>query len=148
MIDGISSFYKGLAVNVTMLEAKLEIKARIGKFPPVELQYSQIVNVALLSESEVIEKEKSVIGRGIVGGLLLGPLGAQVGAISGVGTKTKEKQHHYVVINYTPSAGGEIQAISFEIVGASFGTDKFIEELKAACGIKDAKFCVSEPISL
>jgi len=44
------------------------------------------------AEYEQITKDKSVIGRAIVGGLLLGPVGAIVGGMSGIGTKTKTKQ--------------------------------------------------------
>ena len=43
------------------------------------------------AEYETIEKDKSVIGRAIVGGLLLGPVGAIVGGMSGIGTKQETK---------------------------------------------------------
>ena len=43
------------------------------------------------AEYETIEKDKSVIGRAIVGGLLLGPVGAIVGGMSGIGTKKETK---------------------------------------------------------
>lgn len=151
MVDGIPSFSKGVvdkpAVNVTMLDDRIVIKARIGRYAPVELRYTQIVNAAAVTEKEIIEKEKSVIGRGIVGGLLFGRLGAQVGAMSGIkGTKKKVESHRYVVINYTPSDGGDVKVISFEIVGATMGIDKFMADVRAACGIEsvDSK----APISL
>ncbi len=43
------------------------------------------------AEYATIEKDKSVIGRAIVGGLLLGPVGAIVGGMSGIGTKKETK---------------------------------------------------------
>ena len=43
------------------------------------------------AEYETIEKDKSVIGRAVVGGLLLGPVGAIVGGMSGIGTKKETK---------------------------------------------------------
>lgn len=42
-----------------------------------------------ISHKQLGTEDKSVIGRAVVGGLLLGPLGAVVGGISGVGSKTK-----------------------------------------------------------
>lgn len=57
------------------------------------------------AEYESITKDKSVIGRAIVGGLLLGPVGAIVGGMSGIGTKTskkqvkKEKRDVYAIVN-------------------------------------------------
>ena len=43
------------------------------------------------AEYETIEKDKSVIGRAVVGGLLLGPVGAIVGGMSGIGAKKETK---------------------------------------------------------
>lgn len=55
-------------------------------------------------EVEVIEKDKSVILRAVAGGVLLGPVGAVVGGMSGIGTKKntiitqREKTDTYVTI--------------------------------------------------
>lgn len=62
----------------------------------MSIEYSDITNAEVLTETE--EENKSVIGRAIVGGLLLGPVGAVVGGISGTGKK--EKNHYFLRITY------------------------------------------------
>lgn len=44
------------------------------------------------THTETEQRDKSAIGRAAVGGALLGPLGAVVGAASGIGTKTIERR--------------------------------------------------------
>lgn len=47
--------------------------------------FDRIVSISLEDKEQVFEqKEKSVVGRAIVGGLLLGPVGAIVGGMSGL----------------------------------------------------------------
>lgn len=47
-----------------------------------------IVYWSILKKDEIFEtKKKSVLGRAIIGGILLGPVGAVVGGISGIGEK-------------------------------------------------------------
>lgn len=53
----------------------------------VQLELKQEVTP---EEREIIDKDKSVIGRAVVGGLILGPVGAVVGGMSGLGTKKQE----------------------------------------------------------
>ncbi|MCL2651143.1 MAG: SHOCT domain-containing protein [Candidatus Azobacteroides sp.] len=48
-----------------------------------EIQYITIEN----QEQIIVKKNKSVVGRAVVGGLFLGPLGALIGGMSGTGTK-------------------------------------------------------------
>lgn len=79
--------------------------------PEVYLKYSQITNVDFLSEKEMIEKNKSVCGRAVVGGIVLGPLGALVGGMSGIGSKNKTSMDYYMIINYKSSADDEIKVI-------------------------------------
>lgn len=52
-----------------------------------QLHYSQIVAMHHLEAVKVKKKGKSVIGRAILGGIFLGPLGAVIGGVSGVGNK-------------------------------------------------------------
>jgi len=60
----------------------------------------QIISIKQASNEELAEVEKSVIGRAVIGGLILGPLGAVIGGISGVGSKNKHIKKHYVIINF------------------------------------------------
>lgn len=82
----------------------------------------------LLQKKRLLKKNKSVIGRAIVGGVLIGGLGAVVGAMSGLSKKQKAEKHYYMVINYKMEE--EIKTLSFEIVGASLHWDIFLKELR------------------
>lgn len=75
---------------------------------------SQITNAEVKTESEVIEQNKSVIGRGIVGGLLFGGLGAIIGGMSGTGTVKRYRNHRYFIINYR-NFSGDLSVVSFQI---------------------------------
>jgi len=106
-LEGIESFSKDTVVCLKLHENELEIKRSFFTKPSAFLNYSQITNAAVVREQEIIEIDKSVVGRAIVGGLLLGPLGAEIGGISGVGKKKKTKYSCYLIINYIPSASEE-----------------------------------------
>ncbi len=135
MIDGIAAFSKGAAVSITLADNGIEIRQRLGKAAPALLSYAQIKGAASVSEKEVKEADKSVIGRAVVGGVLLGPLGAVIGGMSGIGKKEKAKEKTYFVINYIAAGSDEPKVLSFEIVGATIGFRPFLAELKEKCGI-------------
>lgn len=142
-VDGIPQIPQGMAIRLTLDDNnnRLIIELRIGNKPPVYLDYNQIVNAGLVTDRDVIEKNKSVIGRAAIGGLLIGPLGAIIGGISGTGNKKTTIGKNYIVINYRPSQSpDDIKAISFEIVGASLHWDSFLKALKT----KFAQNLVSE----
>jgi len=80
-------------------------KVTIGDKCTIPLQ--DIKNIAILTEKELVEKEKSVIGRAVVGGALLGPLGAVVGGMSGVKNKQVTKEKCFMVIDYQGHDGPE-----------------------------------------
>jgi hypothetical protein len=147
-VDGIEGFGKGLAVEVSINNVNecITIKSRIDKKkPPVHLKFEQITGVNVVSEKEIIEKSKSVTGRAVAGGVLLGPLGAIVGGMSGIGSKQKSETHYFIVINYK-SRAEEIKVLSFEIVGASLHWSSFVEELRGK--IETIKFDETEEIYL
>jgi hypothetical protein len=67
-----------------------------------DIHYAQIIDVKYIDRSSLIkweEKDKSVLGRAAVGAIVLGPIGAIVGGISGVGKK-KQGFPHCAVINF------------------------------------------------
>ncbi len=67
---------------------------------PFQIHNSQIIELIHTSKTELIKESKSVIGRSIAGGLLLGPLGAIVGGMSGIGHKENQGSKHFLIINY------------------------------------------------
>lgn len=60
-----------------------------------------------IQPDEITEKDKSVIGRAVVGGLLLGPVGAIVGGMSGIGTKQKVKKGNVDLYLYIKTSDRE-----------------------------------------
>jgi len=139
MEDGLNTIPKGALIRVTLEENELTIKTSFSKQEPSHLKYNQIVNAGVIREEEIIEKSKSVLGRAAVGGLVLGPLGAIVGGISGTGKKEKTKLKAYYVINYKSSHDDEVKVLSFLITGNSGGLTKFDKELKDYVGIKEER---------
>lgn len=71
----------------------------------------QITNMSFATKETIIEQNKSVIGRAAVGGLILGPLGAIIGGISGVGSKSVLKGKYYLVINFWDVYTRKLQTI-------------------------------------
>lgn len=65
------------------------------------IKYKDIISINRYNEQEIVQKDKSVIGRAIVGGVLTGGIGAVVGGMSGVGSKSKKgKMRFFVNIDY------------------------------------------------
>lgn len=120
-IDGISGFCGGDAVTLTVDKnnEKILILKRLNKKVRCELDQSTIINAQIVSDQQLQQKDKSVVGRAAVGALLAGPLGAMIGGMSGVGTKTKSKKISLLLITYLE--GNTEKAIALEVVGASIG---------------------------
>ncbi len=75
---------------------------------------SQIISINTAWREDIVKTDKSVIGRAVVGGLILGPLGAVVGGMSGIGSKEEYKNKYYIIINYwdIPSQSAQTLLIS------------------------------------
>jgi hypothetical protein len=67
----------------------LEIQAGIGfKLMRIALSFEQIDFIVIEAQKQITEKkEKSIVGRALLGGILLGPVGAIVGGMTGIGNK-------------------------------------------------------------
>lgn len=81
------------------------LKIHSGVFKKFEIPYSNIITVLYEDRDSLGNyktKDKSVVGRAVAGGLLLGPLGAVIGGMSGIGTKSRklDQETDYLIINY------------------------------------------------
>lgn len=97
---------KGLMYDVALYADHLEIRLPLHK-EKTTLMYNQITDIEYGSRTDIVEKNKSVIGRAVAGGILLGGLGAVIGAVSGIGKKKKKETHLYFIISYTATDGDE-----------------------------------------
>lgn len=88
-IDVNSLFHTPLLVNFRKRTAGLEISILHGlKQYITGIKNEHIKSISIEDKDQIYEhKEKSIIGRAIVGGLILGPVGAIVGGMTGIGTK-------------------------------------------------------------
>lgn len=84
-------------VKVILHTHGIEIVQGLINFFPIH--QSQIISIKKTSREEIAQSNKSVFGRAVVGGLILGPVGAVIGGMSGMG-KEKIVNKHYLVVNY------------------------------------------------
>ena len=136
-VDGIESYNKGTSIVLSLDDENknMQMKARVYKKPPVFLNFGQIIGVGVISEKDIIEKSKNTVGRAVAGGVVLGPLGAIIGGMSGIGNKKKNETHYFMVVNYK-SKDEEIKVLSFEIIGASLHWSSFVEEFRKRIPVK------------
>ncbi|MBP0725517.1 hypothetical protein J5Y03_09990 [Bacillus sp. RG28] len=79
-----------------------------------EIKLEKLRAAVVKTEKELIEKNKSVVGRALIGSLIVPGLGTIVGGMSGVGTKTKKgPSNTYLILNYLNS-NGELDAVTFK----------------------------------
>lgn len=77
------------------------------------IKLENVLDVIVATKKEIVAKNKSVVGRGVAGAVLFGPVGAMLGGMSGLGKKEKSvKKGPFLVISYK-SKEGEIKNITF-----------------------------------
>ncbi|WP_057567455.1 hypothetical protein [Paraclostridium sordellii] len=98
-----------IVINQTKLNGfKFEV---INTF---KVKLENVLDIAVATEKEIIDMNKSVIGRGAVG-MIFGPVGAILGGMSGIGTKKViKKKDTLFVISYV-SKDEEIKNITFKV---------------------------------
>lgn len=84
-----------------------------GGLKPFYISHDQIIDMKFVTHKQLATEKKSVIGRAVVGGVLLGPLAAVVGGISGIGTKTKKLGDYLFVINFWDVYTHQVQTLFF-----------------------------------
>lgn len=72
-------------VNVAARTNGISIHFGFNNFP---ISYDQIIELKSVSHQQLSSEGKSILGRAAVGWLLLGPAGAIVGGLAGLGSKT------------------------------------------------------------
>lgn len=109
-MHGIPHASQNALANIFINDEKMVVECKGITF---ELKLERVTAAEGVSRTDLLKQDKSVIARGVVGGLLLGPIGAIVGGMSGVGTK--DKKGAFLVINYRSSATDQIEVIIFDM---------------------------------
>lgn len=88
-----------VSIRYAYLEIAIIPENKKGEYRYIDLSYDKILDVGAKTDKkiETTEKDKSVILRGVAGGVLFGPVGAVIGGMSGIGKKQKQKE---VITNY------------------------------------------------
>ena len=111
------------------------IEPNAGKNPRTilntyKLPFDRILAVDIINHQNITEKNKSVIGRGLAGGLLFGPAGMFLGGLSGTGVKRSTKITYFLSFSYE-NKENEINNILFDIQGAVKPCGSFIMDLRS-----------------
>lgn len=133
LLQDIGKLGKNNMTKVELCEDHIELSNAIQR-KPLTLKYSQITDVQYTQNIETVEKSKSVIGRAIIGKALFGDVGAQVGGMSGLGTKSKKELHFLFAISYI-SSSGEDAVLLFEDTRLYHGA-KLYSNLRSKCNIQ------------
>lgn len=141
LLEDVGDLGKGNMTKIKLQDDHLELSNLMQK-TPTSLKYSKITDVQYSSEIEIIEKSKSVIGRAIVGKMLFGNVGAQVGAISGMGKKQKKERHFLFAISYI-AVSGDDAVLLFEDTRLHHGF-KLYQNLLSKCNLSTTNSNVSE----
>lgn len=94
------------------------------------IPYKQIVDVESFTEKELLEKKKSTVGRMVVGGLLMGDIGALIGYLDAQNPKIKEKETQYLLLHYLNYDNAEqVSTIAFSMdPNITWGLHNFIQK--------------------
>lgn len=120
----------GIAYKLTLLDDKIEIKQRIGNSNPTYIFYNQLKSYKMVSEKEILDKNKS-ISSAVIGGVLFGGVGAVVGAVNGASQHKTETKYYY---EFVFDDNGEEKIARLEIVGATLGLSNMEKQLKNKVG--------------
>jgi hypothetical protein len=122
-IEGISSLREEEKCELNVNDSDLIVVSNIGNF---NISLDRIVNAGILSKKEMESKNKSVLGRAMVGSLV--GLGF-IGALSGIGQKVKKKYNYFLVINFKDKNTEEIKLLVFGLGKYSSVGKLFVDRL-------------------
>lgn len=94
LVSGLPTKTKDKCFRIKYEETDLVIEEITGVFKykviqTFRLSLDKIISMDIVTEDNIEEKKKSVIGRGVAGAVVFGPVGAIIGSASGVGSKKK-----------------------------------------------------------
>lgn len=136
LLEDVGQLRAGSMIELALYDEKLELSAPISS-APISLSYAQVTDIYYGTETEIREKNKSVIGRALIGGVLFAGAGAVVGAISGVGSKKEKVKKNLLIISYT-SSSGEDKFLKFEDTRHYKG-NKIYNKLKDLCNVHESQ---------
>lgn len=118
--------------DIMQFEDRIQIESGESKF---QIPLSNLRAAEVKTEQELLEKNKSVVGRALIGTLLVPGLGTIVGGMSGIGNKKKKgNTNTYFILNYTNSHG-ELAAVTFKNNFNAAGARTFSIEVNSAANI-------------
>jgi len=119
-IEGISKLAKGIDINISFHENNVIIDNIIYRISSIE-------KLKISSSKQLVEKEKSVIGRAIIGSAF-GGIGAVVGGMSGINDGSKETRLiHYLTMTFKD---GSNAIFSFKNDSDRFNLDGVIKRVR------------------
>lgn len=137
LLEDVGQLKAGNMIEVALYDENLELSAPMSP-TPISLSYSQVTDIYYGTETEIRDKNKSVIGRALVGGLLFAGAGAVVGAVSGLGTKQEKIRKTLLIISYKSSNGEDDRFLKFEDTRHHNGA-KLYSKLKCLCNVSDVQ---------
>lgn len=93
---------------------------------PIILNYSKIINVEVLNDTQIKKQYVDNTSGAIVGGLALGAIGAIIGG----GTKTVTETNKKFFLTITYKSNDEIKCIIFDVTYSKVQAKKFAIDLK------------------
>lgn len=143
----IGALKKGNTVKISLYDEYLQISQDFPK-QDIKLNYSKISSVYYGKQEEVIEKDKSMIGRAVAGGLLFGGAGAIVGAMTGLGKKQTKTSTMVFVISYKSTEGNDDFLAFVDPFSTNMGALKVYSKLLEFTGQLSAPKAIEEQIEL
>lgn len=93
-LNGCLGYENGVEVNIQANPNVISIDKKY------DILIQKISNVKIIKTKKLIEEQKNVIGRAIVGTIIAGSTGGIIGGISGADTKTKTEEVEVLTIIY------------------------------------------------
>jgi len=133
--DGLKCFKEREKINIDLFNDRLTINKNLI------LPLDRIKDIYIKEDIKIKQEDKSIIGRGILGLLIAGPIGAVVGSASGIGKKEIKNITKYLIINYIDKDNYD-NILKF-IIYNNWGYDKvaqeFVEKVKQKINIDKEK---------